>query len=94
MVAKRKISTSEGVVTGLLMLGQITGILAGATLAGWLFDRLAGTTPLGLAIGVLGGSVWATVAVLMKVKKEVEINAEDAVDEPASTKLEEEEREN
>ncbi|MBW8814926.1 MAG: AtpZ/AtpI family protein [Caulobacterales bacterium] len=41
---------------GYRFLGEVVGgVLMGAGL-GWLFDRFIGTTPLGLIIGLLGGS--------------------------------------
>lgn len=66
-----KISTGEGIRFGVMLLGQVSGILIGTALAGFLADLALGTHPLGLAGGVLVGSIWATITVLLKVKNEV-----------------------
>lgn len=69
-VAKR-ISAKEGMLFGLLLLGQITGILAATAVLGWLADLILGTTPVMLAVGVLAGSIWASITVLRSVRKEL-----------------------
>lgn len=75
MVRKKlkQISTSEGVWFGIALLGQITGILAGTAFVGWLIDMLTGTAPIMLALGVLVGSIWATVTVLIMVRKKLSV---------------------
>lgn len=65
-------------LTGLTLLGQVTGILAGFAVGGWLFDLALGSAPLGLATGVVVGSLWATWTVLRKVKKEIEVSDGEA----------------
>jgi len=70
-VVKKTISPTEGLTFGLLLLGQITGILAGTTLLGFLADSLFDTGPLLLAVGVLAGSIWATATVLVSVRKKL-----------------------
>lgn len=67
----KRISTSEGLWFGLLLLGQVTGVLAGTALLGWLADQVLNTAPIGLAVGVFVGSITATATVVMAVKKEL-----------------------
>ena len=68
----KQISTREGVLTGLMLLGQISGILAGFAVGGYLLDLVLGSAPLGLAGGVVIGSLWATFTVLRTVKRDIE----------------------
>lgn len=73
MAKSKHISTSDGVWFGLALLGQITGILAGTALVGWLLDLVLGSRPILLAVGVLLGSIWATVTVLISVRKKLSV---------------------
>jgi F0F1-type ATP synthase assembly protein I len=70
-VKRTDISTREGLIFGVQMLGLVSGILVGTTLIGLLADRLLDTAPLGLAIAAVGGGLWATVTVLVKVTKKL-----------------------
>ncbi len=56
---------------GLLLLGQVTGILITMTLVGLGFDALFGTAPYALVISVVLGSLAATVVVALKAKREL-----------------------
>lgn len=67
----KKISSSEGLWFGLALLAQVTGILLGTAVAGFLADTLLDTSPLGVAVAVVVGGVWATATVLTKVSKEL-----------------------
>ena len=69
----KQISTREGIVTGLMLLGQISGLLAAFAISGLLFDLVFDTGPLGLTIGVVVGSLWATLTVLRILKQEIEV---------------------
>lgn len=67
----KKISSQQGLLFGVVLLGQVTGILVATAAAGFLADALLDTRPLGIAIAVVVGSVWASVVVLTKVVKEM-----------------------
>jgi F0F1-type ATP synthase assembly protein I len=67
----KRISATEGIWFGLLLLGQVTGVLVVTAIAGVLLDKGFGTSPIFFALGVAVGSIWATVTVLLTVRKEL-----------------------
>lgn len=65
------ITAKEGAVFGLLLLGQITGILVATTVAGYALDAVLKTSPIFLGLGVVVGSLWATITVLLGVRRKL-----------------------
>lgn len=77
-MAKRKktrklsnISTREGLLFGFILLGQVTGLLATGALIGYGTDKVFHSHPVGLITGVIAGSAWATIIILVKTKREL-----------------------
>lgn len=68
---KQNISVRDGLIFGFVLLGQVTAILVGTALLGFVADNLLNTRPYGLGVGVLAGGIWATVTILLRVKREL-----------------------